>query len=232
MPSFDYPDFTRRAGQVVSETRVPVPAGRPLPQMIYPDHLKEVIEPVDEPLVRIEHRRIRVLSSYWHARWENALPGTWLRREAMAGLAAVADTLPDRYGLAVFDAWRPLALQQEIYQAAYSDPDLPPGFVAKPSEDPATPPPHLTGGTVDLTLTIDGIPLALGTPYDDFTPAASADALEDAPSAERDLRRMLFWAMRLNGFVVLADEWWHFERGTRYWAALQNQKPRYGPAFI
>jgi D-alanyl-D-alanine dipeptidase len=85
---------------------------------------------------------------------------------------------------------------------------------------------------VDLTLTIDGIPLALGTPYDDFTPAARADALEDAPSVERELRRMLFWAMRLKGFVVLADEWWHFERGTRYWAALQHQQPRYGPASI
>ena len=118
------------------------------------------------------------------------------------------------------------------------DPDLPPGFVAEAIDDPRTPPAHLTGGTVDLTLSHDGIPLALGTTFDDFTATAHADHFEDpAPAAEkllvvRDLRRLLVAAMAAEGFVVLHNEWWHFEHGTRYWAAVTGGRPRFGPASL
>jgi D-alanyl-D-alanine dipeptidase len=192
--------------------------------------MPEVVHPVDEPLVAIEHRRIRNLHAYWHAGWYHARPVSLLRAEAMRRLSAVVEPMPDRFGLAVFDAWRPLALQVELYEAAYSDPAMPPGFVAPPSDHPKTPSPHLTGGTVDLTLTIDGIPMALGTRYDDFTGLAAVAALEGAAGPDRDLRRLLYWAMRAQGFVVLAGEWWHFEYGTRRWAAIRGCAPLYGPA--
>lgn len=153
---------------------------------------------------------------------------------------SVAEALPDRFGLAVLDAWRPLELQHDIYDSAYADPDLPPGFVSLPSADPSTPPPHLTGGTVDVTLTLDGHALRLGTEFDDFTDRARADALEpelrrhptvgEPRWAERELRRILYWAMRSAGFVVIDCEWWHFEYGTRRWAALTGNAPLYGPA--
>ncbi|WP_281370752.1 M15 family metallopeptidase, partial [Nocardioides stalactiti] len=106
--------------------------------------------------------------------------------------------------------------------------DIEPGFVSAPSADPATPPPHLTGGTVDITLAFDGSPLALGTDFDEFVPAAHADALEHEPGLARDLRRLLWSAMTGAGFVVLTQEWWHFESGTRRWAAVTGGKPRYG----
>ncbi len=109
---------------------------------------------------------------------------------------------------------------------------LPPGFVSEPTESPLTPPPHLTGGTVDLTLTLDGIPLSLGTSFDDFSLAARADSLEMSPSPARDLRRLLYHAMRAEGFVVLDCEWWHYEYGTRRWAALTGNEPLYGPASL
>ncbi len=32
------------------------------------------------------------------------------------------------------------------------------------------------------------------------------------------------------GFVVFDGEWWHFEHGTRRWAAITGHPPRYGPA--
>lgn len=230
MPRFDEPTFTRPAAEVLAERGVTLVPQRPLPPLHEPE-LPPVRHPVSEALVPVAHRRIRVLANYWHAGWEHARADCWLRAGAFARLVAAAETLPDRFGLAVFDAWRPLDLQAELYHAAYDHPGLPEGFVSPPDPDPTTPPPHLTGGTVDLTLTVDGQPLAPGAGFDDFTDAATADALEACPGIGRELRRLLYWTMRGSGFVVLHCEWWHFEYGTRRWAALTGQEPRYGPAF-
>ena len=45
-------------------------------------------------------------------------PGSRSRAEAMDRLGHAANALPSRLGLAVFDAWRPLALQAELYDAS------------------------------------------------------------------------------------------------------------------
>lgn len=187
-----------------------------------------VTEPVDEPLVPIDHPRIVGLPAYLAAGWEHARPELVVRRGVLARLAAAAESLPATFGLCVFDAWRPLALQTELYEHAYGAAELPAGFLAPPSSDPTAPPPHLSGGSVDCSLTVDGIPLALGTAFDDFTPRAAADAIEAEPGVDRELRRLLYWTMRAHGFVVLTFEWWHFEHGTRRWAALTGGAPRYG----
>lgn len=224
---FLVPVYTRDADLVVSETSYTVADQQPLPVLTDPP-TSPVRRPDPEPLVPLTHRRIRVLSNYWHAGWHHARPTTWIRGEALDRLGHAAGALPARLGLAVFDAWRPLALQAELYEAAYGEPGLPEGYVAEPVADPSTPPPHLTGGTVDLTLTLDGTPLALGTGFDDFTPAAATDALETVPGHSRELRRLLVATMRSAGFVVLHCEWWHFEFGTRRWAAITGGQARYG----
>ncbi len=161
----------------------------------------------------------------------------WLRRRAADRLVAAAESLPPDWGLAVFDGWRDPLLQQELYRLAYSRPGLPPGFVSRPSPDPATPTPHTTGGTVDLTLTWRNRPLAMGTGFDEFDvraftaslepPAAAADS---AARQARDLRRLLYATMSAAGFVVLAREWWHFEYGTRLWAGVGGRPPLYPAA--
>ncbi|MEI7992579.1 MAG: M15 family metallopeptidase [Actinomycetota bacterium] len=224
LPCYTQPadEATSRAGLVLG----PQPALPAMQDPVYPP----VLRPSSEPLVPLAHRRIRVLSNYWHAGWDAALPTTWLRAEAFDRLSHAAEQLPDRLGLAIFDAWRPLTLQAELYDAAYHEPGLPDGFVAEPTPDVTAPPPHLTGGTVDLTLTLDGTPLALGTGFDDFTAAAFTESLEQVPGSSRELRRLLYHAMRGAGFVVLHCEWWHFEFGTRRWAAITGNEPLYGPA--
>lgn len=229
MPRFDEPTFTRPATEVLAELGVTLPEQPPLPPLVDPDQ-PEVTMPVDEPLVPVAHRRVRVLGNYWHAGWDRSRPDCWLRAGAAERLGRAADALPARFGFALFDAWRPLELQAELYHAAYDDPGLPPGFVSPPDPDRATPPPHLTGGTVDLTLTVDGQPLAPGAGFDDFTDRAHADALEAEPGVDREVRRLLYWTMHGAGFVVLDCEWWHFEYGTRRWAAITGVDPLYGPA--
>lgn len=229
MPRFDEPLLTRPGGQECTERDAAVPEQAPLPEMIEPEPFPPVTTPEPGTLVSVEHPRIIVLSNYLRAGWRNARSETWLRTETLDRLGQAAESLPDRFGLCVFDAWRPLPLQSELFGAAYADPDLPPGFVSPPDADPTTPPPHLTGGTVDVSLTLDDVPLGLGAGFDDFTERARADALEAEPGADRELRRLLYWTMRGAGFVVLDCEWWHFEYGTRRWAAITGDEPRFGP---
>lgn len=188
----------------------------------------------DEPLVAVEGERLSVLPAYSAAGLPGAVAGALVRAGALRRLEAAALSLPAGFGLTVLDGWRDPVLQGDLHDRAYSDSSLPPGFVHRPSPNPRTPAPHHTGGTVDLTLSWDGLPLELGTQFDEFTPLAFARALEDATDPvdvqARDLRRLLREALAAQGFVVLAREWWHFEYGTRLWGAVMGQQPRYGPA--
>jgi D-alanyl-D-alanine dipeptidase len=243
-PTFSFASLTRTPDQVgldAERLSALVPTPPPLPALTVPDSTEPVTDPIpvaDDPLVAIGAPRVRVLSAYRGEGWPHTVEGGYLRASVVERLVRVAGGLAEPFGLAVFDAWRPLPLQAALYDVAYADPDLPPGFVAEADPDPTTPPAHLTGGTVDLTLSYDGIPLALGTPFDDFRPVAQADRFEHATPIDegqrviRDLRRLLVAAMAAEGFVVLHCEWWHFEHGTRYWAAVTGGAPRFGPASI
>lgn len=224
-PEIGRPVFTTPAAALAAPDLAGLPEGGPLPTLLDPEG-PIVTRPSDDPLVPVEHRRIRVLANYWHAGWTNAIPTTWLRASVLTRLVAVADALPARWGLAIFDAWRPLELQRELYDACLEYP----GLMALPSQDPATPPPHLTGGAVDLTLTLDGVPLAPGAGFDDTGPAAGTAACEPEPGPDRHVRRALFHAMTSEGFVNFPEEWWHFEHGTRRWGAVRGLEPTLGPA--
>ena len=230
MPRFDEPLLTRPGADRCAELGVEPPPQAALPALVETDIQPLVSEPVSEGLVRINHPKITVLENYRRAGWDHACEGAWLRPSALGCLASAAEGLPERWGLCVFDAWRPLPLQAELFDAAYGDPGLPSGFVCEPDPDPLTPPPHLTGGTVDCSFTLDGAPLGLGAGFDDFTDRARADVLESEPGIDRELRRWLYWTMRAADFVVLDCEWWHFEHGTRRWAAITGNQPLFGPA--
>jgi zinc D-Ala-D-Ala dipeptidase len=227
-PRFDLPSTTQSSEEVLAALGVHVPDAPPLPALGDPSALFDPACERHDPLVTLRHRKIRILSNYWHAGWAHAFPEMRLRSAAADALYSAADSLPERWGLAVFDAYRPLELQAELHDAAYADPTLPPGFIAEPLVPATTPPPHSTGGTVDCTLTIDGIPLALGTDFDDFSEFANTTAFENTPGVVRDLRRMLYAYMHDSGFIVLHCEWWHFEFGTRRWGAIRNEPAIYG----
>ncbi len=209
---------------------VSIPEQPPLPAIVEPATMLPVDEPVDEPMVPVADRGIQLPAPYWHVGWPAAVTGTFLRAEVTRRLVTALRGLPDPFGLAVFDGWRPLELQRQIYRAAYQDTTLLPGFVSEPSADPRTPPPHLTGGAVDVTLTYQRRLLALGTEFDAFTTQAASTAFETVPGVVRELRRLLTARMLDAGFVGYQQEWWHFEYGTRRWAAVYGERPRYGPA--
>jgi D-alanyl-D-alanine dipeptidase len=144
-----------------------------------------------------------------------------LRASVVDRLALASAALPEPFGFAVLDGWRSVEYQRELL-AYYVErfPALSAQYVADP-DDPRLLPPHTTGGAVDLTLTWNGIELALGTDYDSFADAAHVATLESDASAPkaRDLRRLLSTVLRGAGFAPYPFEWWHWSYGDQWWAA-------------
>ncbi len=239
------------------------PSADTLRQMPIPAHDGTRLAPVaqagigDEPLVQITPEaapNIRCQPLYHQQDIAGALDACWVRRTVLAKLRSASDVLEARgLTLIVWDAWRPVEVQQALYDAymdtlRHAHPGLEADalatlaqeFVARPSRDPLKPPPHLTGGAVDVTLgDADGTPLWLGTAYDDVTPRAytryfetqghvAAPVLEDRQA--RDRRRTLYHVLTTQGFTNYAAEWWHFDFGDRLWAQTVGQPPVYGPA--
>lgn len=148
--------------------------------------------------------------------------------------------------LAIFDAWRPLAVQHFMVRHAVVEecaragvnPEQPSRardrvitevgrFWAPPSDDPATPPPHSTGAAVDLTLADrSGTPLAMGGEIDAIGPVSEpgfhAEAALANPGSAAALwhgrRQLLAQVMVGAGFVQHPNEWWHFSWGDQLWA--------------
>jgi D-alanyl-D-alanine dipeptidase len=225
-PRFDEPDFTLEAEKLFADRPTGLPLAPSIEGLVDPE-TRPVTQPSAEPMALLEHRRIRTLNNYWHGGWKHAIAQTWLRHEVADRLGRLADGLPHPWGLAVFDGWRSTALQTELYETAIADPRVVPGFMAPPSTDPLLPSPHLSGGSVDLTLTYRGTPLALGCNFDDTTDRAYVISLEHTNHPGRELRRFLFHEMAAHGFVVYPGEWWHFEYGTVRWAAVTGGQARY-----
>ncbi len=129
----------------------------------------------------------------------------FLVEPAARALALVqADLKKEGYGLRVYDAYRPLAVQREFWKIM---PD--PKYVA----DPKTGSRHNRGASVDVTL-IDarGNECEMPTLFDDFSEKAGAFAPSESVQARLN-RHRLQKAMTRHGFRILKSEWWHFDFG-------------------
>jgi D-alanyl-D-alanine dipeptidase len=118
----------------------------------------------------------------------------FLRKETADRLLAAASLLPDGIRFRIWDAWRPFALQQELFEV-YTDrivrvfhlegktPEerrmFMSRFVALPNADSICPPVHTTGGALDVTLeNADETLLPMGTGFDSFSDATWGDWFE------------------------------------------------------
>lgn len=128
---------------------------------------------------------------------------------AMALQAVQRDLAAEGLGLKVWDAYRPPAVQQRMWDRIRD-----PRYVSDPAVNLGR---HTRGTSVDVTL-VDrsGRELAMPTDFDVFSEAARAvpepgsGAAPPAGSpADHALR--LQRAMARHGFVVLPSEWWHFD---------------------
>ncbi|MFO6447712.1 M15 family metallopeptidase [Erythrobacter sp. NE805] len=107
------------------------------------------------------------------------------------------------YGLLIFDAYRPWRITKAMWDRTPEDKRE---FVA----DPRTGSRHNRGCSIDLSLHRGGIEVQMPSPYDDFTPAAYRSNTAAPPQALRLSRLLESW-MVAEGFVGLANEWWHYD---------------------
>lgn len=128
----------------------------------------------------------------------------YLRREAADALVKVQRELAAQgLGLKIFDAYRPLSVQQKMWDLIRDD-----RYVSNPALNAGR---HTRGSTVDVTLVDrDGRELPMPTPFDDFTERAHRDAPGTAPDAARH-SKLLETTMLKHGFLPYPFEWWHFD---------------------
>lgn len=183
------------------------------------------------------NRRIRVRPAYFEQNIPHAPEKIYLRREVIARLHAALALLPPNLGLEILDGWRPLAVQaalrEQFRQKLVAEHPaasieevarLVDTFTADP-DNPDMPPPHNTGGSVDLTLfdTQTGVALNMGTAFDDPADASFSHALELGSHPAKIYRRWLINAMKAAGFSNFPTEWWHFDYGNQNWAYFTKQ---------
>jgi zinc D-Ala-D-Ala dipeptidase len=179
----------------------------------------------------------------------------FLRKSVIDSLIAAQNYLQQlRPGwlIQIFDAYRPVAVQQFMVDYAFAEVLQMRGFQnaelsielseiqlqevweevykiwAPPSLDIKTPPPHSTGAAVDVTLVDEtGTILDMGSPIDELSDRSLPDFYinSDQPQAAKwnANRQLLREIMEKAGFCRNPREWWHFCMGDQMWAWLNNE---------
>ena len=130
----------------------------------------------------------------------------YMQAPAAESLARVHKNLKAQgYGLLVFDAYRPWHVTKMFWDAT---PDKFHNFVADPSKGSR----HNRGCAVDLTLydLKTGKVIETVSGYDEFSDRSFPDYM-GGTSRQRWHRDLLRAAMRVEGFSVYEEEWWHFD---------------------
>jgi zinc D-Ala-D-Ala dipeptidase len=128
-----------------------------------------------------------------------------LARSQVASALTTAQTLLRRYqyGLKIWDAYRPVAVQTQLWEASHNS-----DYVANPEIGVGSL--HSWGIAVDATL-VDSWnrPVSMPSDFDDFTPAAMWRYMGPSNEILGHLR-LLQYAMHRAGFYGMRTEWWHF----------------------
>lgn len=176
----------------------------------------------------------------------------YLRQGVIDSLIVAQKQLQQDYPdwqILIFDAYRPVEVQQFMVDFTFAEIakdqgcELPVSeekkqlileqvykFWAVPSLDRATPPPHSTGGALDVTL-VDrqNGQIDMGSPIDEISersyPDYFASSNELSEQAFHCRRKILKDAMVGAGFRQHPNEWWHFSLGDQMWAWSMSQHP-------
>jgi zinc D-Ala-D-Ala dipeptidase len=159
-------------------------------------------------------------------------------RSGVADLLARAQTyLPDGYQLQLKEGWRPIWVQERLWQVNLdrlraSRPDLAEDELHQVNTrlvaPPGIAPPHSTGGAIDVILLRHGDCADMGWGFNQ--PGEGASTAYPVSEPARRNRDLLVYAMDAAGFVNYPPEWWHWSYGDRYWAFQTiHETALYGP---
>ena len=182
----------------------------------------------------------------------------WSLREGVISRLVKANkylqTIHNNYSLILYDSWRPIEVQSYMFYLAFKSECEKRGlkiqfdemnsypeiikevekFWAYPSFDDKCPPPHSTGGAIDLAIVdSSGNLIDMGCQIDNMDSSASPEFYKDRNSKESiiwdDRRNLLKKVMLKSEFVQHPNEWWHFSYGDQLWAwTNQNKEAIYG----
>ena len=173
-----------------------------------------------------------------------------LREEVVNRLLKANEYLISKnsFYLLIYDSWRPLEVQEFMFKRAFllecekSDIDISfeniksypsilkkvEKFWAYPSYDTRCPPPHSTGGALDVCLSDkDGNLVEMGSMVDQMdetsNPFFYANIKNEEAIIWNSRRNLLREVMNKFGFAQHPNEWWHFSYGDQLWA-WRNKK--------
>lgn len=194
---------------------------------------------VDSNLQEIpENSGILIDMQYPKLHFKNAIKECLLRKEVIEKLLEAKKYLPEELTFKIWDAYRPLELQKELYETYKSriikefelenlstnEQEKIINQYVSPADKDAL---HASGGAIDLTLAYKntGENLNMGTDFDSFSKLTHTNAFENNERniQIRDNRRILYNAMTKVGFVNLPTEYWHYDYGNKNWANFYNK---------
>ncbi|MDC3180246.1 D-Ala-D-Ala dipeptidase [bacterium] len=173
-----------------------------------------------------------------------------LREEVVNRLVKVNDYLISKnsFYLLIYDSWRPLEVQEFMFKrafllecekldidASFKDMKSHPSILKKvekfwayPSRDSRYPPPHSTGGALDVCLSDkEGNLVEMGSMVDQMDETSNPDFYANIKNEEAIIwdsrRNLLRDIMTKFGFAQHPNEWWHFSYGDQLWA-WKNKK--------
>ncbi|WP_167517085.1 M15 family metallopeptidase [Hydrotalea flava] len=127
----------------------------------------------------------------------------YARKPVAEALKAVQEALNAKgLSLKIWDAYRPYAVTVAFWKRVHDE-----RYVANPANGSG----HNRGIAVDVTLVQlhNGMPLDMGTDFDNFTDSAHGN-FSQFPSQILANRKLLQDIMTTHGFKALPTEWWHF----------------------
>ena len=171
-----------------------------------------------------------------HPKFEGMKRTPKVRKSVAEKLAQAADSLPDGIEIVIIEGFRPMAQQRFMYdeirkEFAKRHPEWSKATLHRitntmsaPPEDPC-PPPHTTGGAVDLSLM--KMPardwLDMTSPFEMDETSAPGDTPGLSEEAQNN-RRLLFEALEKTGLTNYLGEWWHWSYGDSGWALRVGAK--------
>lgn len=192
-------------------------------------HLRRIpIRECGEPLVNFLDYGGRLFLD--EPRW-NYHRETLLRESVAKALAEASKRLPRGYSFAVIEGWRPRHIQRRMYLTALRrwremHPEWSEAHLRRvvnrfsaPPDHRKVPPPHLTGGALDIMLAdARGKRLDHHSPYAPRDPKGyQTDAPDLSPEAKK-VRTILRDALASVGITNYPSEFWHYSYGDQGWA--------------
>jgi D-alanyl-D-alanine dipeptidase len=181
-------------------------------------------------LVNIEEVNPKILVDLKYATTDNFMKmklyarinKAFLQRDVALRLSNCQDylsKLKPGYTLLIYDAVRPVSVQQKMWDALDSIPPKDRGkFVSNPTNRSL----HNLGAAVDLTICNEnGTPLDMGANYDDIRKIAYPELesyflkIGELTKQQIENRELLRKVMRKEGFRNIPTEWWHFNACSR-----------------